>query len=119
MRHLRADLQRRRVKRAEDLRKLKSGAQVKVAGLVIGRQRPETASGVTFITLEDETGLVNLIVHRKIFDEQYRIARHAEMVLVSGKVERDGDVIHVLAKQFEKLSLPMAEKLPTRSRDFH
>jgi error-prone DNA polymerase len=119
MRHLRDEMNRRRVKKAQDLRKLKAGAQVKVAGLVIGRQRPETASGVTFMTLEDETGLVNLIVHRKVFDEQFRVARHAEMVLVSGKVEREGDVIHVLARQFERLTLPTGEKLETRSRDFH
>ena len=119
MRHLREELTRRRVKKAQDLRKLKAGTAVKVAGLVIGRQRPETASGVTFMTLEDETGVVNLIVHRKVFDEQYRVARHAEMVLVTGKVERNGDVIHVLAKQFERLSLPEGEPLEARSRDFH
>jgi error-prone DNA polymerase len=119
MRHLRDEMNRRRVKKAQDLRKLKAGAQVKVAGLVIGRQRPETASGVTFMTLEDETGLVNLIVHRKVFDEQFRVARHADLVMVSGKVERDGEVIHVLAKQFEQLTLPTGAKLETRSRDFH
>ncbi len=119
MRHLRDEMNRRRVKKAQDLRKLKAGAQVKVAGLVIGRQRPETASGVTFMTLEDETGLVNLIVHRKVFDEQFRVARHADLVMVSGKVERDGEVIHVLARQFEQLTLPTGTKLETRSRDFH
>jgi error-prone DNA polymerase len=119
MRHLREEMNKLRVKRAQDLRKLKAGAQVRVAGLVIGRQRPETASGVTFMTLEDETGLVNLIVHKKVFDEQYQVARHAQMVLVSGKVERDGDVIHVLAREFQRLQLPSGEALPARSRDFH
>lgn len=119
MKHLRADLSKRRVKRAEDIKKLAAGTRVRVAGLVIGRQRPETASGVTFMTLEDETGLVNLIVHKKVFEEQFQVARHAQMVLVSGKIERDGEVIHVLARQFERISLPSVEKLPTVSRDFH
>ena len=62
---------------------------------------------------------VNLIVHRKVFDEQFQVARHAEMVLVSGKVEREGDVIHVLARQFQRLTLPSLESLPAASRDFH
>lgn len=119
MKHLRADLKKRRVKRAEDLKKLAAGTRVRVAGLVIGRQRPETASGVTFMTLEDETGLVNLIVHKKVFDEQFQVARHAQMVLVSGKIERDGEVIHVLARQFERITLPSVESLPAVSRDFH
>jgi error-prone DNA polymerase len=119
MKHLRKELNKLRVKRAEDLRKMAAGQRVRVAGLVIGRQRPETASGVTFMTLEDETGMVNLIVHRKVFDEEFQVARHAEMVLVSGKVEREGDVIHVLARQFQRLTLPSLESLPTASRDFH
>jgi error-prone DNA polymerase len=119
MKHLRADMDRLRVKRALDLRALDAGTRVRVAGLVIGRQRPETASGVTFMTLEDETGMVNLIVHKKVFDEQFPIARHAQMVLVAGKLERDGEVIHVLAREFQRLSLPAGEPLSARSRDFH
>ncbi|MEZ4298260.1 MAG: error-prone DNA polymerase [Polyangiaceae bacterium] len=119
MKHLRAEMNKHRVKRAADLKKLAAGARVRVAGLVIGRQRPETASGVTFITLEDETGMVNLIVHKKVFDAQFQVARHAQMVMVSGKLERDGDVIHVLARQFERISLPTEAKLAAVSRDFH
>ena len=119
MRHLRADMDRLRVKRADELRHLAAGVRLRVAGLVIGRQRPETASGVTFITLEDETGLVNLIVHRKVFEAQYHVARHAQMVLVSGKLEREGDVIHVLARELQRIHFPTGEHLASRSRDFH
>ena len=64
-------------------------------------------------------GLVNLIVYKKVFDEQFQVARHAQMVLVSGKIERDGEVIHVLARQFERITLPSVESLPAVSRDFH
>jgi DNA polymerase III alpha subunit len=81
MRHLREGLSRRGVLRADDLRPLAHGAKVTVAGLVIGRQRPDTASGITFVTLEDETGLVNLIVRRDVFGENYAVARNATLML--------------------------------------
>jgi error-prone DNA polymerase len=110
---------RERVHTARDLLHTKDGKNVVVAGLVIGRQRPATASGVTFITLEDETGVINLVVHKRIFTEQYLVARHAKIVLVRGRVEREGEVIHVLVRKMERLDLPGEEPLPARSRDFH
>jgi error-prone DNA polymerase len=117
--HLRADLARRGVRRAEELRGLRHGAAVTVAGLVIGRQRPGTASGVTFFTLEDETGFVNLIVQAETFAQSYAVARHARLLLVEGRVERQGEVIQVLARTLARLSLPGGEDPPLRSRDFH
>jgi error-prone DNA polymerase len=117
--HLRADLARRGVRPAEDLRDIAHGQEVTVAGLVIGRQRPGTASGVTFFTLEDETGMVNLIVGAALFAENYAVARHARLLLVRGKLERQGRVIHVLAETLERLALPDGEEPATRSRDFH
>ncbi|MBK8253347.1 MAG: error-prone DNA polymerase [Polyangiaceae bacterium] len=119
MKHMRAALNKQRVKRAEDLKSMSAGTRVRVAGLVIGRQRPETASGVTFMTLEDETGMINLIVHKKVFDAQFQVARHSSMVMVSGKIERAGDVIHVLARQFERISLPSGEHIEPVARNFH
>jgi error-prone DNA polymerase len=122
MKHIRPRLGstgRERVRRASDLTQMKDGTRVVVAGLVIGRQRPATASGVTFITLEDETGIINLVVHKRIFTEQYLVARHAKIVLVRGRVEREGEVIHVLVRKMERLDLPTEEPLPARSRDFH
>jgi error-prone DNA polymerase len=110
---------RERVHTARDLLHTKDGKNVVVAGLVIGRQRPATASGVTFITLEDETGVINLVVHKRIFTEQYLVARHAKIVLVRGRVEREGEVIHVLVRKMERLDLPGDEPLAARSRDFH
>jgi hypothetical protein len=101
------------------MRSFPQGIQIEVAGLVIGRQRPGTASGVTFITLEDETGLVNLVVMKTVFAESYGVARHARMMLVAGRLERQGTVIHVLAKKLARLRLPGGEEPNVRSRDFH
>jgi error-prone DNA polymerase len=119
MRYVREALGKRGVRRAEELGTLPDGAQIEVAGLVIGRQRPGTASGVTFITLEDETGLVNLVVMKTVFAESYGVARHARMMLVAGRLERQGTVIHVLAKKLSRLRLPGDEEPRVKSRDFH
>jgi error-prone DNA polymerase len=119
MRHLRISLRRRRVRRAEDLKAMRDGEAVRVAGLVVGRQRPATASGVTFVTLEDETGVVNVIVQKQTFADNYQVARHAQIMLVSGKLERQGEVIHVLARDLERLDMPRGAAIPSRSRDFH
>ena len=119
MRHVREALRERGVRRADELGKLPDGALIEVAGLVIGRQRPGTASGVTFITLEDETGLVNLVVMKTVFAQSYGVARHARMMLVAGRLERQGTVIHVLARKLSRLRLPDGEEPNVRSRDFH
>jgi error-prone DNA polymerase len=119
MRYLRASLKRRRVRRAEDLKGMRDGEAVRVAGLVVGRQRPATASGVTFVTLEDETGVVNVIVQKQTFADHYQVARHAQILLVSGRLERQGEVIHVLARDLERLDLPRGAAIPSKSRDFH
>jgi error-prone DNA polymerase len=119
MRHVRDSLRARGVRVAEDLGKLPDGALIEVAGLVIGRQRPGTASGVTFITLEDETGLVNLVVMKSVFAESYGVARHARIMIVAGRLERQGTVIHVLARKLSRLRLLGGEEPTVRSRDFH
>lgn len=119
MKHLRADLARRGVKRADDLRSLRHGTPVAVAGLVIGRQRPGTASGVTFVTLEDETGMMNLIVSAQLFADNFAAARHAKMLLARGRVERQGRVIHVVAEGLARIGVGEGEEIAVRSRDFH
>jgi error-prone DNA polymerase len=86
---------------------------------VIGRQRPATASGVTFVTLEDETGIVNVIVWRDVWSAHHLVARHSKILMIEGKIEREGQVIHVLASKLHRLELPTYEPLPVRSRDFH
>jgi error-prone DNA polymerase len=119
MRHLRPQLKRRRVRTAEEIKAARNGESVRVAGMVVGRQRPATASGVTFMTLEDETGVVNVIVQRQVFADNDHVARNAALLLVAGRVERQGEVIHVLARELERLELPDGQAVSLRSRDFH
>jgi error-prone DNA polymerase len=94
------------------------GRWVKVAGLVVIRQRPGTASGVVFETLEDETGIANLIVWPQIYDRYRPAARHAGLLLAEGYVQRQGQVVHVLAKRLFDLS-HLIQGYELRSRDFH
>src|SRR5262249_22139456 len=93
------------------------GRLVRTAGVVIGRQRPDTRSGVVFVTLEDETGNTNVIVWRDLSERQRRELLGSRLLAVYGKVEREGLVVHVLAGKLEDLT-PMLGELPTRSRDF-
>jgi len=88
-----------------------------VGGLVLMRQRPGTASGVVFITLEDETGIVNLIVWRDVFERFRRVARLSRVMLAHGHVERQGEVVHVHVHELESLDDQMTT-LAARSRDF-
>ncbi len=85
-------------------------ARITVAGLVILRQRPGTAKGVIFITLEDETGVVNIIVWRHIYEKFRRAVIAGRMLRVTGKLQRAHAVTHVLAEQIEDLS-PMLDAL--------
>ena len=115
---LRDRLQRRRLCTAADIGTAPHGRIVRTAGIVIGRQRPDTASGVIFVTLEDETGPINVIVWRDLGDRQRRELLGAKLLAVYGKVEREGRVVHVLAGRLADLS-PLLGELPARSRDFH
>jgi error-prone DNA polymerase len=115
---LRPQLQKRRLATADDIRAAPHGRIVRTAGIVIGRQRPDTASGVVFVTLEDETGATNVIVWRDLGDRQRRELLGARLLAVYGRVEREGSVVHILAGHLVDLT-PMLGALPTRSRDFH
>jgi error-prone DNA polymerase len=115
---LRGKLKERRLATAAEIAQTPHGRIVRTAGIVIGRQRPDTASGVVFVTLEDETGATNVIVWRDLGDRQRRELLGAKLLAVFGKVEREGQVVHVLAGRLADLS-PMLGNLATRSRDFH
>ena len=101
---LRAELDTARVTPAEQLLNTKDGARVTVAGLALVRQRPGTASGVIFITLEDETGVANLVVWPKTFERFRRVVMAARLILVTGKLQREGIVTHVIADHLEDLT---------------
>ncbi len=118
---LRERLDRAGVTRSADLadaKRWKAGSRVLVAGLTITRQRPSTASGIVFITLEDETGVANLVVMPDIYERDRASARHAVVLIVRGRVERQGIVVHVKVDKIWALDRQVPELL-VRSRDFH
>lgn len=80
------------------------GARITVAGLVILRQRPGTAKGVIFLTLEDETGVVNVIVWRALYEKFRRAVISGRMLRVTGRLQRENGVTHVLAETIEDIS---------------
>jgi len=97
MAFLRADLAARGFVRASDLRERKFRSMVQVAGVVLIRQRPGSAKGVTFITLEDETGVINLVVWPDLKEKLRKVVMGARLMEVRGRVEYDDEVIHVIA----------------------
>jgi error-prone DNA polymerase len=115
---LRPRLSKLRMMSAAQLRALPHGKPASAAGLVIGRQRPDTASGVIFVTLEDETGMINVVVWRDVAERQRRPLLGSHLLAVHGRVERQGDVIHLVAGKLVDHSALLG-RLITRSRDFH
>ncbi len=113
----RPELAKRRVRLASDLPNLRHGQFVRVAGLVLLRQRPSTAKGITFVTLEDETGSINLIFHVQVWSNFSTICRTSNAWIVHGVLENRENVIHVVVGRVEDLS-PQIAGLLTRSRDF-
>jgi len=126
---LRDRLGRESVTPAEQLVKMDDGARVTVCGLALVRQRPGTASGVIFITLEDETGIANLVVWSRTFERYRPIVMGARLMRVTGKVQREGIVTHVVAERMEDLTerlrglaapeLVAEPRITYKSRDFH
>lgn len=89
---------------AERLPYVPEGTRITVAGLVILRQRPGTAKGVVFITLEDETGIVNVIVWRNLFEQFRRAVISGRLLRITGRLQRGSGVTHVLAEKIEDIS---------------
>ena len=91
---------------------------LRAAGIVTCRQRPGTATGIVFVTLEDETGLANIVVHPRLVDKQRRELLGARLLGVLGQVQREGQVVHLIAKRLVDLTALLG-RLSTASRDFH
>ncbi|MDA8381791.1 MAG: error-prone DNA polymerase [Betaproteobacteria bacterium] len=115
---LRERMKGRRMLTARQLRELPHGRLARAIGLVIGRQRPDTASGVIFVTLEDETGLINAVVWRDLAERQRRELQGARLLGIYGVLEREGEVVHLIAKRLVDYSALLGA-LPCPSRDFH
>ncbi len=113
----RESLNELRVTTCNGLIEKENNRHLRVAGLVILRQRPSTAKGITFVTLEDETGTANLVVKQNIWQRYYRIARRSPAWIAHGKLEKKNGVIHVVVNRLEDLSVRL-EELQIKSRDF-
>jgi len=109
---------------AARLKELHPGRRVRVAGLVLVRQRPGSASGVIFMTLEDESGVANLVVWPPVFERFRRTVMTGRLIECDGRLQREGEVIHVIAERMTDRTallhrLAHGEALPVASRDFH
>jgi error-prone DNA polymerase len=114
---LRNKLAAKRFRSSKDLLNEEHGRSFSVAGLVVGRQRPGTASGVTFVTLEDEHGMINVVVWRDLAERQRKVLVGSQLMQVFGKFEFQKGVRHVIAQRLFDLT-PMLTGLDVRSRDF-
>ncbi len=114
---IRYKLQQLNITPNKELAGLKDGAYVKVAGLILVRQRPGTASGICFITVEDETGNANLVVFEKLFDQYRKEILQSRLLMVEGKLQIEGEVIHVVVKRCFNLTKLLKELTPTESED--
>ncbi len=115
---LRPQLERRRMLTAAQIRQLGHGRLARAAGIVTCRQRPDTASGVIFLTLEDEFGYINVVVWRSVIERQRREVLGARLLGVYGNIEREADVVHLVAGRLVDLSHLLGALQPV-SRDFH
>jgi error-prone DNA polymerase len=130
----RPDLQRMGIVPASALKTLGDRRRASVGGLVLVRQRPGTAKGVVFLTLEDETGVANIVVWKDAFEASRRLVMTSSFLVVHGRLQKEGEVIHLVAERFTDLSARLAELREDevapqvrsrvdgrliRSRDFH
>ncbi len=116
MSYRRAEMKKIGVKTAMDLLSIPSGRFVRVAGCVIARQRPGTAKGFVFLSLEDETGIANAIIRPDLFERHGLAVVRSQFLIVEGKLQKQDGVISVKAERVQPLEVTRAE---TRSHDFH
>jgi error-prone DNA polymerase len=114
MAFLRASLSEQGILSVDDTTTHEPNRRVRVAGLITHRQRPYTAGGVTFLNVEDETGMLNVVVFAKVWERHRRVARNAAAVIIRGRLERQDDVVSLMAETIEPLPIPIRHK----SRDF-
>jgi error-prone DNA polymerase len=112
---VREELERLHVLPSSALTTAEEGSMVRVAGLILVRQRPGTASGICFVTIEDETGTANLVVFKKMFDKYRKEVVQSRLLMVEGKLQREGEVIHVIAQRCYDLTRLLGKLTDTRS----
>ena len=114
---LRADLAAQKIASCAQAIETRDGRWTMTAGLVLVRQRPGSASGVIFVTIEDETGIANLVVWPKIFERFRRIVLSARMIAVKGRIQREGEVVHLVAQELRDLS-ELLRSVGSREEEF-
>jgi error-prone DNA polymerase len=116
MAYHRAELNKHGVLSAKEITTVQDGTHVRVAGAVIARQRPGTAKGFVFLSLEDETGIANAIITPQLFDQDRTVVVHHPYLLIEGRLQNQDNVISVKVERVEPLTVTRAE---TGSHDFH
>jgi error-prone DNA polymerase len=114
---IRRQLRELRYRRSTEVAALASGRHARFAGLVLLRQRPQTASGVTFMTLEDEAGMINVVVWAQVAERFRRVFLESRLLGIEGRLESEQGVRHLIAQRLEDLT-PLLSRLATTSRDF-
>jgi error-prone DNA polymerase len=112
----RAELRKQGIRSAIELTRLPDGMPVRVAGAVIARQRPGTAKGFVFLSLEDETGIANAIITPQLFERDHVVVVHNQFLLIEGELQNQENVVSVKVQRVRPLSITRAE---TTSHDFH
>ncbi len=115
MAYHRAELQQQQICSARELRSLKDGSHVRTAGCVIARQRPGTAMGFIFLSMEDETGISNIIIHPDLYEQERALVSTGKFLLIEGKLQYEDTVVHVKAQRVAPLAVSAIE---VRSHDF-
>jgi error-prone DNA polymerase len=116
MSYHRAELQKMGVRCAAELARLPDGMHVRIAGGVIARQRPGTAKGFVFLSMEDETGIANAIISPQLFEKCHVVVVHQQFLLIEGQLQNQDNVVSVKSQRIEALTITHA---PTTSHDFH
>jgi len=116
MKYHRANMKRQGVLTASELNRLPNGTHVRVAGGIIVRQRPGTAKGFVFLSIEDETGIANAILTPRVFEAHHVTIVNQQFLLVEGQLQNQDNVVSVKVESVEPLSITRAE---TTSHDFH
>jgi error-prone DNA polymerase len=116
MSYHRAELKKMGVRCAAELPHLPDGMQVRIAGGVIARQRPGTAKGFVFLSMEDETGIANAIITPQLFEECHVVVVHQQFLLIEGQLQNQDNVVSVKSRSIRPLVITSA---PTTSHDFH
>jgi len=114
---VREKLQQLRILSAKELAEAEDGSMVKVAGLVLVRQRPGTAGGVCFMTIEDETGFANLVIFQNLFDKYRKEMLQSKLIMVLGKLQKEGEVIHVIVQRCYNLSKLLRQLTPDQDEN--